>query len=489
MISPIDAGPLQDLSPQLQVTARNPIKRNPSDLSHRRFSLNFFHSKDTSEATVDLPLSSPIKGTGPHSLEPERRFSLNPSAFIPQQQPLSPSQKLPNTSFLSNDHIETLLPTVELVRNVSPIITNNNSNHSNNNFTNNTNNITSINNIPTTTRRSSFKKNRGSSAPLKKSSNRKDEWYDDFKTLDSEFHRFVSKTGVNKANVLRLALLPFLRQQRGEFVRYSSDDDGSKRVRIFQKWWVGILSTLRDRERPVSGMDRSAYLEAVSAIVARNEWLYVTGPMREVFQTLLLDTLKYVVAKLSIKAVPANFAAFSGKILAYAFFYAPDVAPVLLSLLPTLQTNIDRIVSVSFQQVASSHQYTDLASAASLIRTSFPAHLGSLIAQVELPGQNHPSPPASIPELYGPWARRWNCFNSDIFYSFLKHYYTIISKILPVELPWNAHLASPGLIIIHSFLLGTLDSVVRPVKPNYSITKYVIVVIDIPPFFFFLSLS
>ncbi|KAF5100896.1 hypothetical protein DV451_002371 [Geotrichum candidum] len=312
--------------------------------------------------------------------------------------------------------------------------------------------------------------------PIKRNTSdlsRKDKWYEDFKTLDSEFHRFASKTGVNKANVLRLALLPFLRQQRGEFVRYSSDDDASKRVRVFQKWWIGILSTLRDRERPVSGMDRSAYLEAVSAIVARTEWLSVTGPMHEVFQTLLLDTVKYVVAKLSIKAVPANFAAFAGKILAYAFFYAPDVAPVLLYLLPTAQTNIDRITNLCFQQVASSHQYTDLASAASLIRASFPDHLGPLVAQTEPLDGTRPSPPVSVPELYGPWARRWNCFNSDIFYSFFKHYYTIISRILPLELPWNAHLASPGLIIIHSFLLGTLDSVVRPAKPNSSISKYV----------------
>ena len=72
--------------------------------------------------------------------------------------------------------------------------------------------------------------------------------------------------------------------------------------------------------------------------------------------------------------------------------------------------------------------------------------------------------PFAVPDLYGPWSRRWVCFNSDVFYSFFKHYYTIISRLLPAELPWNAHLASPGLIIIHAFLLGTLDSVVHPRK-------------------------
>lgn len=284
----------------------------------------------------------------------------------------------------------------------------------------------------------------------------KGEWYEEFKYLDSEYHRFASKTGVNKANVLRLALLPFLRQQRGEFVKISVEET-MKRVRILQKWWVGILASLRDRERPVSGSDRSAYLEAVSGLVARNEWSQVTDSVRAEFRSLICDTLRYVVAKLSLKTVPITFAAFAGKILAYAFFHAPGVAQVLLHLLGPSKSDIDRITKGSFSNV--SPQYTDLDNAAELVRDSFPSHIGQLIACTSLPKQ--PSAPPQVHELYGPWARRWTAFNSDVFNSFFKHYYSIISSLLPAELPWNAHLAAPGLIIIHSYLLRTLDSTVH----------------------------
>lgn len=290
----------------------------------------------------------------------------------------------------------------------------------------------------------------------------KEQWHEDFKVLDSEFHKFMSKTGVNKANVLRLALLPFLRQRRAEFGR-ATPEEVSKRVRILQKWWIGILSALRDRERPVSGSDRSAYLEAVSGLVARNEWLTVSGPWRQVYENLLYDTLNYVIAKLSLKTVPITFAAFAGKIIAYTFFYAPGVAPVLLHLLNVSRGHVEKILSLSFPS-DSTHQYTDLETAANLVESSFPLHVSNLVAATTIP--TSPLAPHAVPALYGPWARRWTCFNSDVFYSFFRHYYSIIAHLLPAELPWNAHVASPGLVIIHAFLLGTMISVIETKKPG-----------------------
>lgn len=332
----------------------------------------------------------------------------------------------------------------------------------------NENDVSHGNNSTLYSRRPSYKKTRSSAGPIsRKIHHHKGEGYEEFKALDSDYHRFMSKTGVNKANVLRLALLPFLRQQRGEFFR-TTPEEVSKRVRIFQKWWLGILSALRDRERPVSGMDRSAYLEAVSGIVARNEWVSVSGPMRETFECLIYDTLRYAIAKLSLKTVPITFAAFAGKIFAYAFFYAPGVASVLLHLLAVSKPNINRLLGVSFPNDDSpSNQYTDLESATCLVQSCFPLHISHLIAATSPIAK--PPAPSALPEIYGPWARRWTCYNSDVFYSFFKHYYTIISHLVPAELPWNAHLASPGLIIIHSFLLGTLDSVVHPRKPASSL--------------------
>lgn len=288
----------------------------------------------------------------------------------------------------------------------------------------------------------------------------KGEGYGDFKLLDSEYHKFMSKTGVTKANILRLALLPVLRQQRGEFSK-ANPEESSKRVRILQKWWLGILSALRDRERTVSGSDRSAYLEAVSGLIVRNEWALATGATREIFESLLYDTLRYVIAKLSLKTVPVTFSAFAGKVIAYAFFFAPGVAPVLLHLLSVSKADVKRLMTLSFP-TTHTHQYTDIESAADLLRSSFPSHVSMLIASTNL--SEKPPAPSLAPDLYGSWSRRWLCYNSDVFASFFKHYYTIIARILPAELPWNAHLASPGLIIIHAFFLRTLDYIVNPRK-------------------------
>lgn len=296
-------------------------------------------------------------------------------------------------------------------------------------------------------RRSSTKKLRSPSF-----SKKKEGWYEDFRVLEQEYHKFTSKTGVHKANVLRLAVLPFLRQQRGEFFK-ATPAESARRARILQKWWAGALGALRDREKAVSGPDRSAYLEAISGIVSRREW----ADQPAVYQELLLDTISYIIAKLSLKTVPITFAAFAGKVLAYGYFHAPGVAPALLQLLHVQDNDIERLLAVSFE--TTSHEFTDLKTAADILQQSFPPHLSPLIACTSVP-----SGPSSIPNIYGPWSRRWTSFNSDVFYSFFKHFYTIISQLMPAELPKNAHLAAPGLIIIHAFLLNTLDSVVHPRK-------------------------
>ena len=316
------------------------------------------------------------------------------------------------------------------------------------------------------TRRSSIRRRRSNSTPLlykpRNGSN------GNFKALETEHSRFLSKTGVKKANVLRLALLPFLRQQREDFSKCASPDDLIHRVLIFQKWWVGILDALRDHDKPVSGSDRAAFLEGIAGLVCRSEWFVHGLPEQasSIFVNLLFDTLRFVVSKLALKTVSISFSAFAGKILAYAFFYAPGVAQVLVHLLRVPAVDVRRITKVSFTDVKPSPRHVPLAAAITKVKTSFPDYLSDLVGLTQASKTTHKSPPCppEVPNMYGPWIRRWTSFNSDVFYSFLKHYYTIISQLLPANLPWNAHMASPGLIIIHAFLLGTLDTVIHPRK-------------------------
>ncbi|ANB13008.1 hypothetical protein AWJ20_1286 [Sugiyamaella lignohabitans] len=325
----------------------------------------------------------------------------------------------------------------------------------------------------------------------------KDEYSREFKILDEDLSKFQSKSGVNRSNVLRLALLPFLRQHRGEenYVKHSNAKElYYYRVKILQKWWNSILAAFKDRS--ISGSDRSLYLEGLSGLMARLEWR--SNPI--LYQQLLYETMQLVISKLSLKTVPLSVAAFSGKVLAYAFFFAPGIAPILLHLLAVPQHDIDRVISCTFRpdNIASDsasqqfyHHQQPFASCASisdatLILTStcnFPKHLEPLLGYCEgrkspaaLPSKSTtvynasrfyksipaPHPPSAVPNIYGPWSRRWASSNSDVFIAFIKHYYSIISSILPQDLPWNAHVASPGLVILHSFLLGSLDFAVHP---------------------------
>lgn len=282
----------------------------------------------------------------------------------------------------------------------------------------------------------------------------------EFKALSSELTRFISKTGANKANTLRLALLPFLRQCRAAIppppLSSSREDNPQRplpedvryRLKVLHKWWTAILSAFANRQ--VSGADRSAYLEGLSGLIARREWLYD----RTIYSALLYETVQLVIGKLCLKSLPLSVAAFSGKVLAYAFFYAPKVAPVLLHLLAVSPNAANRILSASLSP-------GELDTFVEMLAPDMPDHLVPLMGLTECPVQRPPTPPG-LDILYGPWVRRWSTPTSDVFYAFLKHYYAIMSGIISPELPWNAHLAAPGLVLIHAFILNGLDYIVHP---------------------------
>lgn len=460
----------------------------------------------------------------------------------------------------------------------------------------------------------------------------KDDFHEDFKQLESDFYKFNSKTRVNKANMLRLSLLTFLRNKVGEDLsrrtmaasrsasstsvkthlfsrnrnenRYQdkhkfestpsqtqnhtytrcnqlSPQDLLKRTKVLEKWWSGLLAALKDREHPVAGSDRSAYLEAISGLMVRFEWIelcweyeyslpgslktFKNGPgfsnaegnsnggnhnnrasfqslsspshsrltsaldlssLVKTYQRLLYETLAWTLTKLSLKNVATAIAAFTGKILAQCFFYAPGVAAPLLFMLRVNPEFIERVVAVSFSDSRPFNSFnlnseaSGLEEAKAQMQHLFPSHVAYLTGftgdsnvptnsrfahnsknrQTNIFSQR-PQNPRYLMEiggdLYGPWSRRWVKFDSDLFHSFFKHYYTALSKLMTTatrELNdfgteyaqfWNQaddegrsrigsqaailedqnlHLVAPGLIILHAHILGGLDSVVRPVS-------------------------
>ncbi|KAK5938642.1 hypothetical protein PMZ80_008833 [Knufia obscura] len=196
-----------------------------------------------------------------------------------------------------------------------------------------------------------------------------------FRSIDGEYASFQSKTSLQKAKVVRTILIPFLLKTYDRTAINSlRAEDLDRRVVILNKWWTGLLELLHGSgQQSISGTDRPSFLEAVSEIMFRPEWKsppYPSSPtepsesqrstmrstketdsnssidseepdflirsvhqnVRNMFMQNIIQQLTFVVDKLSMRAAPASLVTFGGKTCAYAFFYCPGVADMLVRL-------------------------------------------------------------------------------------------------------------------------------------------------------------
>jgi hypothetical protein len=230
------------------------------------------------------------------------------------------------------------------------------------------------------------------------------------------------------------------------------------------KWWVGLLEVLDGTQnQAVSGVDRPVLLEAVIAIMMRPEWRMPSsafaplseqspgqspgqGPLRKqksteslsssnsqfltesvyhnirnIFTQNLLSQMRFVVDKMSLRNAPASLVSFCGKTAAYAFFFVPGVAEILVRLwkLPaeTLRRAADEL---GLPKRVDQTEVDELAAA-------FPPHMQllgwtstkSMFSQL----QKKPLFPILAGNVlwYGPWITRWRGRDSDLFFVFVKH--------------------------------------------------------------------
>lgn len=274
---------------------------------------------------------------------------------------------------------------------------------------------------------------------------------DHFKSLDSEFARFMSKIHVHRANVLRATLLPFLKAEEAEpwTPSYSSVQE-DRHMLILTKWWNGMLIALRSRQNSVSLSDRPIYLQGIAGVASRPEW-YVNHSRPE-YQTLLQTTLEYTVDRLGQRNVSASLVAFAGKIFALSFFYLPGIASRLLAL-----WKVPPEVAVRLHAEAS--EGADLAECSEMIMEHFPLHLRSLASHSpSTPGERESQCQVN---LDGPWLLRWQAKDNELLFSFVKSYVAKISDIIPPSVPEEAYLAAPGFLIIFAHLLQVYDDLVH----------------------------
>ncbi|KAL2854418.1 hypothetical protein BJY01DRAFT_38049 [Aspergillus pseudoustus] len=329
-------------------------------------------------------------------------------------------------------------------------------------------------------------------------SRKKDELWNVFRGLEADFQKFQTKSSSLKANVIRSSLLPFLnRPHPPTSLRALRPEDLDRRVNILNKWWIGLLDMLNGKHnQSISGTDRPVYLEAVVGIMSRPEWrvpfpipssdAQLSKPLRRsgtstsetseassssdflvesihhnirnIFTQNLLSQMAFVVERMSMRHAPASLVAFCGKACAYAFFFCPGVADILVRLWNVPSNILRRVYTESHVDKSSG-----LRAMVQELALSFPPALRTLSFHVHTALTRYlrqkPDAPLNTTQIQwqSPWVSRWCGKDTDLFYVFVKYIHLLYADAIPSELEKNGRILSPGLLPIHAQILVVLE--------------------------------
>ena len=259
----------------------------------------------------------------------------------------------------------------------------------------------------------------------------------------------------------------------------------------------------------MSGNDRPAVLQGVSGIMVRPEWRQppslfaartsetarppsksqsttsldssaseflaesVCHNVKNIFVQNLLAQMAFVVEKMSTRNVAASVVTFCGQASAYAFFFCPGVADILVRLWNTKVEVLRRVLNE--MNVSRS---TEIGAITENVVAGFPPCLHSLAfnslpAMVRYLRGQPPLPLGSAHISWnGAWVTRWAGRDTDLFFVFTKSFYILASQFLPEEIDWRNSACAPGFILVQAQILTVLDatihrSTVQPIQ-DYS---------------------
>uniref|UniRef100_A0A093VG36 Uncharacterized protein n=2 Tax=Talaromyces marneffei PM1 TaxID=1077442 RepID=A0A093VG36_TALMA len=335
-----------------------------------------------------------------------------------------------------------------------------------------------------------------STLPALEPGRKKDELWNVFRGLEADLQKFHAKSTNLKVNVVRSSLLPFLQ-------RYASHpsfnalrpEDLDRRVNILNKWWTSLLGLLHGKHnQSVSGTDRPVFLEALSGIMMRKEWRVPYQPqsfsahssnsslessssdflaesifhnVRNIFNQNLLSQMSFVVERMSLRHAPASLVSFCGKACAYAFYFCPGVADMLVRLWNTPSDSFRRLL-------ADPLGYKGLGgrAIAQNLSARFPLPVRSLAFSSHIAISRYLRQPPVLPlsatqiPWNGPWVSRWCGRDSDLFYVFVKYFHMLNCDFLPPETDTSHQLFAPGMLSVQGHLLMVLeDTLYRQSSP------------------------
>ncbi|KAG5948012.1 hypothetical protein E4U60_002425 [Claviceps pazoutovae] len=342
----------------------------------------------------------------------------------------------------------------------------------------------------------------------------RDPLWSSFKTLEAEVKSFVSaKQTATRVARVQSGLLPFLRSTRNHPSNKTIYlEDVERRVLVLDRWWSSLLEMLQGPlPQPIAGIDRPILLEAATMLMMRPEWRMAISYMqplsersplervrsrswtnvsksaadpssfsqsqihagstehkiRTMFVSNLARQMAHVVDKMSLRHAPLSLVNFSGKTCAYAFFFCPGVADVLVrlwGLTPELIRRTGTELGLPRKDTGESDDIVAL----------FPPTLGVL-------GWTSPRSVwdtlKKVPKMTmltkvpwtGPWVTRWKGRDTDLFFIFCKYFHVLSDQFIPAGLPLSEKARAPAFALVHAQLLSIIDSTIhRQTSPDQS---------------------
>lgn len=328
----------------------------------------------------------------------------------------------------------------------------------------------------------------------------RDSLWSSFKTLELEFKSFTLKPMTQRIIQIQTVLLPFLRgTMHHPSVKKLQPEDIDRRAVILNKWWNAILDMLDSQaNQPIPGVDRPILLEAATMLMMRPEWRRATTAfqalvdrcptekvrsrswtsssfesrqsmmldetaehsVRTMFVTNLVRQMSLVVEKMSLRHAPLTLVNFAGKTCAYAFFFAPGVADILLRLWGLTPELIRRAADEFGLPRCDNGDSEDIVA-------FFPPKLGPYGWSSPRAAWNNLK---QIPKMSvlvaripwtGPWVSRWKGRDTDLFFIFCKYFHVLTDQFLLPDLPMAFKARAPAFVLVQAQLLSIIDSTIH----------------------------
>ncbi|KAH8891026.1 hypothetical protein GQ53DRAFT_167309 [Thozetella sp. PMI_491] len=303
-----------------------------------------------------------------------------------------------------------------------------------------------------------------------------------------------------------------------------SPEDVERRTSILNKWWNELLKMLDGSQgrlgqmsnggfldagqamasspvqQPVAGVDRPTLLEATTLIMMRPEWRMCTSyfqplkrrspgekvrarswtqstagdepdmvafiiesaehNVRTMFVNNLVRQMALVVEKMSQRHAPTSLVNWCGKACAYAFFFVPGIADILVRLWGVNNELLRRTAEELGLPKVNKGESEDIVAL-------FPPSLGKLgwssVRAMEKRLRTVGKMPlitAQVPWT-GPWVSRWRGADTDLLFIFTKYYYILSEEFMPSELPLVEKARAPAFVLLHAQLLSSLDATIH----------------------------